>query len=119
MTTLASPLPAAPTQRILSGVPKNAEALALAELLTGRQGKAWGQIVHIAVNDRELESMEAALAFFAPDARILRFPAWDCMPYDRTSPRPQVMAERMQTLAALANGSAAPCVVLTTVNAAL
>jgi transcription-repair coupling factor (superfamily II helicase) len=58
-----------------------------------------------------------ALAFFAPDLPVLRFPAWDCLPYDRVSPNPALVAERMATLAALAEAPSGPLVVLTTINA--
>ena len=27
-----------------------------------------------------------ALGFFAPEIEVLRFPAWDCLPYDRIGP---------------------------------
>ncbi len=29
-----------------------------------------------------------ALAFFAPNLKVIQFPAWDCLPYDRASPQP-------------------------------
>ena len=65
-----------------------------------------------------MDMLAEALAFFAPDAEILRFPAWDCMPYDRTSPMPSLMAERVRTLATLtAESSGKPRIVLTTANA--
>src|SRR5271170_5632291 len=103
----------------LFGVPSGAEALVLAELLAGRLGKKPETIIHIAVNDRNMDMLAQALAFFAPDAEILRFPAWDCMPYDRTSPLPSLMAERMHVLAALAANPTGgkPRIILTTANA--
>ena len=61
--------------------------------------------------------MRAALAFFAPDALVLDFPAWDCLPYDRVSPNPAISARRMATLAALAHGVPGPFILLTTLNA--
>ena len=48
---------------------------------------------------------------------MLDFPAWDCLPYDRVSPNPEICARRMATLAALADGLAGPFVLLTTLNA--
>ena len=42
-----------------------------------------------------------ALAFVMPEAEILRFPAWDCLPYDRVSPNPALVAERIATLTRL------------------
>ncbi|HXW26941.1 MAG TPA: transcription-repair coupling factor, partial [Xanthobacteraceae bacterium] len=59
--------------------------------------------------------------FFAPDIEVLEFPAWDCLPYDRVSPHPAVVAQRMITLARLARvtGREHPAVLLTTINAVL
>jgi transcription-repair coupling factor (superfamily II helicase) len=61
------------------------------------------------------------LAFFAPDCRVLTFPAWDCLPYDRVSPHRDVVAERIDTLTRLMTETppAGGLVVLTTVNAML
>ena len=63
-----------------------------------------------------------AIAFHAPGARIVELPAWDCLPYDRASPSPVIMARRLAALACLADGASGvgkPRVLLTTVNAAL
>jgi transcription-repair coupling factor (superfamily II helicase) len=60
--------------------------------------------VHIARDDKRAEAMARALAFFDPAIPVLRFPGWDCLPYDRVSPNPEVSAARMATLATLAAG---------------
>ena len=57
------------------------------------------------------------LAVFRPEAELLRFPAWDCLPYDRVSPNPAIVSERVATLARLLEASDRPRIVLTTVNA--
>ena len=59
------------------------------------------------------------LAFFAPDIEVLSFPAWDCLPYDRVSPNPAVISERIATLSRLLDPAQGPRIVLTTVNAAV
>ena len=89
---------------IISGVPSHAQALAIARLISGQVSPlpAPQTILHIATSDRMLDELAQALSFFAPNAEILIFPAWDCMAYDRASPRPNIMAERMRTLASLA-----------------
>ena len=46
--------------------------------------------------------------FFAPEREVLVFPAWDCLPYDRLSPHPDIVAERLETLAAERRIRAAP-----------
>ncbi len=48
---------------------------------------------------------------------MLRFPAWDCLPYDRLSPAAEISATRMATLTALAHGFTGAFVLLTTLSA--
>jgi transcription-repair coupling factor (superfamily II helicase) len=96
------------------GAPEGFDArLVLAEL-----EKSGRPVIHLARDDRRLEAMRAALAFFAPDVPVLSFPAWDCLPYDRLSPNADVSATRMATLAALAHGAGERFVLLSTLNAA-
>ncbi|MDM7930998.1 transcription-repair coupling factor [Tabrizicola sp.] len=98
---------------ILGGAPEGFDALLLSrELARGRP------VVHIARDDKRAEAMRAALAVMAPDVPVLDFPAWDCLPYDRVSPNPEISARRMATLAVLAEGLSGCYVLLTTLNAA-
>ncbi len=107
----------------LTGIPSSAQALALARLILGNIPPlpAPASILHIATSDRALESLQQALLFFAPDVEIITFPAWDCMPYDRSSPQPVIMAARMQALARLSSlrGNNKPFIILTTASAIL
>lgn len=102
----------------LTGVARGAEAHVLARLLAGQIGLTGKpqQLLYIASNDRAMQTVAQALPFFAPGAAVLTFPAWDTLPYDRVSPRPALVAERLQVLAKLAAGDA-PAIVLTTANA--
>ncbi|MEZ5912046.1 MAG: transcription-repair coupling factor [Paracoccaceae bacterium] len=99
----------------LGGAPEGFDARLVARELQARGG---APVVHIARDDKRMAAMRAALAFFAPDTVVLDFPAWDCLPYDRVSPNPEVSGTRMATLAALAHGVPGPFVLLTTLNAA-
>ncbi len=102
-----------PAHIALSGAPEGYDArLLAAELAKGVP------VCHIARDDKRMEAMRAALAFFAPDALVLTFPAWDCLPYDRVSPNADTSATRMATLAALAQGLPGSFILLTTLNAA-
>src|SRR3546814_5723469 len=56
-------------------------------------------------------------SYFAPELQIIRIPAWDCLPYDRSSPSLRSMSERLAGLHALQQKSQKPQLVLTTVNA--
>jgi len=99
---------------LLSGAPEGFDAQLLARELAKGQ-----PVVHVARDDRRLEAMRAALAFFAPEAVVLTLPAWDCLPYDRVSPNPDISATRMATLAALQAGLPGPFILLTTLSAAM
>ncbi len=104
------------TRQILAGTPEGADALALA-----RRVARGGNLLHVARDDARMARLSDALKFFAPDAEILEFPAWDCMPYDRVSPHVEIVARRVETLAKLAGRGAGgrPRIVLTTVSAAM
>lgn len=99
--------------------------LTYAEVAAGAEGfvaarvseESGRPLLFVATSDREMEQISQQLAFFTPAAKIYRFPAWDCLPYDRVSPRHQIMAERMATLAALLAPQSKRIIVVTTVNA--
>ncbi len=95
------------------GAPEGYDAL----LLARRRAEHAGAVLHVARDDARMARLAEALAFFAPDCEVLRFPAWDCVPYDRVSPNPALVAERVATLSRLCEPPARPLIVLTTVNA--
>ena len=90
--------PLAPGRLLVGGCPEGFDARYLAEAVA----RAGGPVVHVARDDARLAAMRASLRFFAPELPVLRFPAWDCLPYDRISPNAEIAAARMATLAALA-----------------
>ena len=96
------------------GVPEGYDAL----LLARRARDHKGPVLHIARNDAAMARLNDMLAFVAPDVDVLRFPAWDCLPYDRVSPNPAIVAERVSTLTRLLEpAKGRPRLVLATVNA--
>lgn len=106
-----------PGVRRVFGVPGGAEALILAD--AARAGKT---VLFIARDDVHMDQAAEALAFMAPDLAVLTFPAWDCLPYDRVSPKTDIVARRVGTLTELRHGvtgKGTPPVVLTTVSAVL
>ena len=98
---------------LMGGAPEGFDARILVRELSRGQ-----PVVHVARDDKRAEAMRAALAVMAPEVAVLDFPAWDCLPYDRVSPNPEISARRMATLALLADGLRGPFVLLTTLNAA-
>ena len=101
------------TAATVYGVPEGFDAV----LLARRAAEATGTLLHVARDDQRLARVADGLAFFAPTAEVLRFPAWDCLPYDRVSPNAEIVSERIATLARLLEPASGPRVVLTTVNA--
>jgi transcription-repair coupling factor (superfamily II helicase) len=102
----------------LAGAPEGFDALTMADLMRTRGGTA----VFVARDYARANAFEDALRFFSPDLRVMRFPAWDCLPYDRVSPTPALAAQRMAALTELARRTpqdTRPLLVLTTVPALL
>ena len=117
MTDLLAGL-SGPGRVTIAGAPEGRDALAIAELHAAAPGR---DIVFVARDDARLDRARAALGLFAPGLRPSVLPAWDCVPYDRVSPRADIGADRVRCLGALATPpapGAAGRVVLTTVNAA-
>ena len=98
----------------LGGAPEGFDA----RLLAQEVARAARPVINVARDDKRAEAMAQALAFLAPGLSVLRFPAWDCLPFDRVSPNPEIASARMATLAALAHGVPGPYVLLTTLSAA-
>jgi transcription-repair coupling factor (superfamily II helicase) len=104
----------ASTSRVtVYGAPEGWEAI----LLSRRAAEHTGPLLHACRDDSRMATLAESLAFFAPEAEVLRFPAWDCLPYDRVSPNPSLVSERIATLARLLEPPQGRRIVLTTVNA--
>jgi transcription-repair coupling factor (superfamily II helicase) len=98
---------------LLGGAPEGFDARLLAQ-----EAAKGAPVIHIARDDKRMEAMRSALAVMAPGLLVLDLPGWDCLPYDRVSPNPEISARRMATLAALTAGVPGQFVLLTTMTAA-
>ncbi len=103
-----------PSHVTISGAPEGLDARLLLSELDARGGA----VAHVARDDKRMAAMREALAFFAPDMPVFTFPGWDCLPYDRVSPNPDISAARMAALAALTHAMPSRFILLTTINAA-
>jgi transcription-repair coupling factor (superfamily II helicase) len=99
----------------VSGAPEGYDAYVAAEAAK-RKG---GLVLFVAADDSRATAALEAVRFFAPDLPVFYFPAWDCLPYDRVSPRSDIESRRLATLSALAarDEKGTPALVVTTVNA--
>ncbi|WP_171204857.1 transcription-repair coupling factor [Ruegeria sp. HKCCA0235A] len=104
----------APNHVTVGGAPEGFDA----QLVLNEIARSNGPVAHVARDDKRMEAMRAALAFFAPDMPVFVFPGWDCLPYDRVSPNADISAARVATLAALVHQMPQKYVLLTTLNAA-
>ncbi|WP_170788674.1 transcription-repair coupling factor [Ruegeria lacuscaerulensis] len=104
----------APNHVTVGGAPEGFDA----QLVLNEIARSGGPVCHVARDDKRLEAMRAALAFFAPDMPVFVFPGWDCLPYDRVSPNADIAAARVATLAALVHQMPDRFVLLTSLNAA-
>ena len=98
----------------MGGAPEGFDA----RLVLNEVQKSGGPVLHVARDDKRMEAMRAALAFYGPDMPVFVFPGWDCLPYDRVSPNADIAAARMAALAALVHQMPKEFVLLTTLNGA-
>jgi transcription-repair coupling factor (superfamily II helicase) len=108
-------IPREPGYRVISGTPEGMDARIVAEATTG--GK---DVLFVARDDVGLARMLDLLDFFAPELTVLEFPAWDCLPYDRVSPKNDLLSKRVDTLCTLLEHDGKTSrVIVTTVSALL
>ncbi|HEX8535634.1 MAG TPA: transcription-repair coupling factor [Allosphingosinicella sp.] len=98
----------------LSGAPSGFLPWLAADLARAAKGRA----VFIAPDEAAMRHIVDAAHYFAPELETLSFPAWDCLPYDRSSPSLRSTSERLATLHALQRKGDKPQLLVTTVNAA-
>lgn len=89
---------AAPGRRLVQNAPEGLDAKFLAELTQSHDDG----VVFVARDDQRLAAAQDMVQFFAPDLVVEVLPAWDCLPYDRSSPNRIILAERMRALGELA-----------------
>ncbi len=104
-----------PGRLTVSGAPQGYDAYVAAQAARRRGGP----VLLVVLDDVQADAAERAVRFFAPQMTVLPFPAWDCLPYDRVSPKPDIESRRLATLAALARDGDKPAVIVTTINAVL
>ncbi|NQV57651.1 MAG: transcription-repair coupling factor, partial [Rhodospirillales bacterium] len=101
---------------LLGGVPEGYDGFVLADL--ARSSDAG--VLFIARDDRRMAAAADALAFFGDDLETITIPAWDCLPYDRVSPKGDILARRVDSLTQLASSpDTKKRVILTTIASVL
>ncbi len=107
---------------VIHGAPEGHDARILARMARDLMPQD-RVLLHVALDDVRTATIADLLGFFAPDVRVVVFPAWDCLPYDRVSPNGEIIAKRVAALTQLLawdkEQERYPRIVLTTVNAAI
>ena len=100
-----------------SSVAKGYDAFLVGEFALNSQN----DIIYIASSGVELSNIASLLEYIHPDIKVLRFPAWDTVPYDRVSPNPNIISTRIDCLSELAQNPTAdkPRIIVTSVGAIL
>ena len=74
-------------------------------------------VIYLAKDDKDAEIIRTSLLFFNSKTQIYNFPAWDCLPYDRSGPKLKIQSERLSSLTKLILESNVNKVIIATVNA--
>ncbi|MEM6602885.1 MAG: transcription-repair coupling factor, partial [Pseudomonadota bacterium] len=74
----------------------------------------------IASSHGDIYKYAKILDFFAPQKPYVIFPPWDCLPYDRSGPAPEIIAKRIYALKMVAHyqDNNIPFILITSVHAA-
>ncbi|MBA3813643.1 MAG: transcription-repair coupling factor [Alphaproteobacteria bacterium] len=98
---------------LITHVPDGYDTLLLNQLSQKEE-----KVVYIARDEERALRLKEQFAFFEPSHPILFFPGWDCLPYDRVSPHPDILAQRLNALTSLVS-SPIPYLLITTIQAFL
>ncbi len=89
---------------------------ALCEIINSSNKKVF---LHITQNDSRALDVKNQLEFLYPNLNILSFPAWDCLPYDSSSPQLSIVSNRIETLTSLSRKINQKTLIITTINSVL
>lgn len=101
-------------RQTLGGAPEGVDVLAAGNIV--RSGR---DVLMVLRDDAGLARRHAAAAFFLPDIQVIDIPAWDCLPYDRVSPRRAIIGRRLAGLGRLTENASGGRLILTTVASLL
>lgn len=86
----------------ICNAPESCEAFLLRDHLSlqtrMQKGRGAAHSLIVVRDEDRLEELSAQLKGLMPQHTILSFPGWDCLPYDRVSPRKDLVGKRLQTL---------------------
>ena len=102
------------SQTDFCGIPNGYQAFVLNEL-----SKKHPFICLVVPNDKQLIYLKETINLTHPDLSVLCLPNWDTVPYDRVSPKADIVSERIATFTQLANKSHHQSLIVITTASAL
>ena len=71
-------------------------------------------VLFIASDDKQAKNIINNIAFFDKTIEVINIPAWDCLPFDRCSPNPEIIAMRCSGLSNILYEDKARIIITTT-----
>jgi transcription-repair coupling factor (superfamily II helicase) len=87
--------------------------LGLLSIWLAHWAEAAEALLFVARGERRADLLADAVTSLAPPLEVIRFPPWDCLPYDRAQPSRSAMGRRMACLQRLAQPGGSRLVVTT------
>ena len=85
----------------LSGVPDGYLPFVLKDIALSAKALQ----VFVTINNEQTTILESQIKALDSNIPILKFPGWDCLPYDRVGPSASIVNQRINTLLTLANSN--------------
>ena len=102
----------------MSKLPVALVAARLLSVVVGRQS-----VIYVASSEQRGESIAHLLRELAPNAPCVFLPAWDCLPYDRAAPAPDILGQQLSACRRLdeaqASNPSVAAILVTTLEAAV
>ena len=54
-----------------------------------------GSVIYVASSEQRADSIAHLLRELSPESACVVLPAWDCLPYDRASPAPDILGQQL------------------------
>ncbi len=103
----------------LASVPPGFVPSLAADLARAAHARGKGsRLVVVVPDDAALRALADTAPVFAPEIEVITLPAWDCLPYDRSSPSLRIMADRLSALRRLQAKREKPQLLVVAANAA-
>ena len=79
----------------IGNCPNGAESKVLRDIVNRRNSEA---ILYLSENEEKALRLKNLISFFDPTIRILYFPDWGCLPYDKSPVKKNLIAQRIKAL---------------------